>query len=195
MNKKRIVAVLSMAVIIVGIVVFLMLPKEKKEVTEEDYKENPKYILEETIVSNGKHFEYPKVRKVLDYWYYEKRCSVEGVVELSKKEYNAVIKQLDEELNIPRYEESEYKNIKHDMNRSHYVDGIIVKEDRPTNDPLPREFVNTRYANVTYIMKSSNSKYQTKGLDEMYIGIFMTEKYDKYYMQFVRMHEYAFFRP
>ncbi len=54
-----------MIVIIIGAIVgiWCVLAPNEKEITEEDYKKNPKYLLEEVIVSEGKHFKLPKVKK------------------------------------------------------------------------------------------------------------------------------------
>ena len=184
MNKKRLVAVLSILVIVVGIVILLMFPKEKKKVTEEDYEGNPKYILEEIIVSNEKHFEYPKVKKVWEYWYYKKSCSVWGAIELSEKEYNSVIKQLDEELNIPRLEESEYKDGSVNVGEPACVDGTRWEKDDEWHMTNQSKYVYPEDAEITYVIKTQDCKYQTELLGQTCIGIFMIKKYDKYYMLF-----------
>ncbi len=194
MNKKKIAVIVSLIIIIIGGGALLMLiPKDKKEITEEDYKENPKYILEEVIVSEGKHFQYPKVKKVWGYGYQEKTCYVRGALELSKNQYNKVIKQLDNDLNIDRFEESEYKEKRINIELSARV--YDEQGGDKWNTYNERKVIRAEDAEITYLIKVPDCKYKTQGSSGTIMGLLMVKKYDKYYMLFCNAPDYKWFAP
>lgn len=196
MNKKRLVVIISLLIIIVGLVI-LLIPKgskedireteSAKEITEEDYKTNPKYILEEVIVSDGKHLKLLEVENVWDYRYWEGDCYVRGALELNEQGYNDIINQLDNELNIPRLEESEYKD-KSIEGFLIFADGSRYKAEA-ISETTPSQLLVLEDSEVSYLLKVPDCKYQTKGLGEMVMGIFMCKKYDKNYMVFYNRYE------
>lgn len=185
MSKKRIIAIISFLVIIIGTVVLLLLPKEKKVITEEDYKENPKYILEEIVISNGVHLELPKVKKVWEYSYAEKYCVFYGAIEISKNGYNDIIDQLENKMNVPKYEEGEFKDKSMDT-YWFYVDergkphGTLA--ERAEQD---RKYLSTeRDECITYYLRVPDCQYQTYFKGKNVMGIYMFKKYSKHYMVF-----------
>ncbi len=193
MNKKKIAVIVSLIIIIIsGGSLLMLIPKEKKEITEEDYKENPKYILEEVIVSEGKHFQYPKVKKVWDYRYQEKTCYVHGALELSKNQYNKVIKQLDDDLNIARFEESEYKDeIMDGLLTTHVNEVSMLPHERKENEEP--EVLYAEDAEIIYLIEAQGCKYKTKGSENIIMGFHMIKKYGKYYMLFSSAPDYKWF--
>ena len=203
MNGKRLIVIVSLLIIIVGGAVLLLRFKqdnseelaketntESHEVTEEDYKVNPKYILEELIVSNGKHFQYPQVKNVWDYRYVENKCFVYGALELDDEQYDGVIKQLDDNLDIPRYEEGPYKD------RPTICDNyMILVDDREDTELVGRKKISVFEAEVKYFIKVADCKYQTDYKGQGVMCILMAKKYDKNYMLFFNNPEFKCFAP
>ncbi len=198
MNKRRLVVIISLVIIAVGLVI-LLIPKSKevetnnKEITEEDYKWNPTLILEETIVSNGKHLEVPQEWRQWYYDYWEGMWYTRGTLEFTEEGYKDVINQLDNELGIDRFEESQYKDERISWLRGHIVDGT----DMSASDEIYREVaeIYADEAEAKYIMKVPDYKYQTEGNGETYVVICMIQKYSKYYMMFEYELEYKLFLP
>ncbi len=199
MNKKRLVVIVSMLVIIIGLIVGIchMLTPVEKEVTEEEYNAHPKYMLADALVSEGKHFELPKVKKVWRYDCGRKECYVRGIVELSKSNYNKVISQLENELKIPRVENSEFKD---DYERiscstSYAVDDTVY-EGKAVSEIVTGEIVQIHEdVDITYVIKSEDCKYQTARKGQMLLAIFMVEKDGRYYMAIRRTTDYDMFYP
>lgn len=195
MNRNKLIGIISVFIIVVGLVI-LLIPKSGKEgevetespreITEEDYKTNPKYILEEVIVSEGKHLKLPEVDAVWDYNYQAGECIVGGALELSEQAYNDIINQMDNELNIPRFEESEYK----DKTRKTFTVSVNGYE---TEYEKFNQSISGGEADVVYIFEMSDCKYQTKGQGELLMGVFMCKKYGKYYMAFHNRYEFRWF--
>ncbi len=198
MNKKRLVVIISLVIITVGLMI-LWLPKSKedetnnKEITEEDYKWNPTLILEETIVSNGKHLEVPREWRQWYYSYGEGKWNTRGTLELTAEGYKDVMNQLDKELCIDRFEESQYKDERIEWPYYHIVDGT----DLSASDEISREFARIfpEEAEAKYIMKVPDYRYQTEGNGETYVVICMIQKYSKYYMMFAYRLDYKLFMP
>ena len=94
-----------------------------------------------------------------------------------------MIKQLEEELKIPRFEDSEYK----DRSLSYFA-GFRV--DVPCDSDLAEEQAKVKHiyeddVEITYVMKAPDHKYQSYWNGEMMIRVMMTKKHGKYYMSFV----------
>lgn len=198
MSKKRIVVMVSGLIIVIGLIIGLcqLLAPGKKEITEEDYKENPKYLLEEVIVSeDGKHFELPKVKKVWSYNYGERECNAYGIMEVSKKSYNSIINQLENDLKIKRKEDGEYKDDKLRVHGVYAVEKIDF-ENTPISELQKKKAIRIKSdVNITYIFKSKDCRYQTDREGEMIMFIYMIEKYDKYYVAFNRNLDFRMFEP
>ena len=198
MNKKRLVVIISLVIIAVGLGILFFSKNEateaeNKEITEEDYKWNPTLILEETIVSNGKHLEVPQEWRQWYYDYWEGMWYTRGTLEFTEEGYKDVINQLDNELGIDRFEESQYKDERISWLRGHIVDGT----DMSASDEIYREVakIYADEAEAKYIMKVPDYKYQTEGNGETYVVICMIQKYSKYYMMFEYELEYKLFLP
>ncbi len=158
--------------------------------------ENPQYMLEELVVSNGKYLELPKVKKVWFPWYQKKTSRATATLELSKSGYNSIIKQLDKELEIPRLEDSEYKDKRLNGVQSAYVDENVGKSDEPSEHAkIKRLSPDGEEAKAKYIIKVEDCKYQTQEKGQKFIIIIMYEKYNKYYMWFSARPEYKMFSP
>ncbi len=200
MNKKRLVVIISLVIIAVGLVI-LLYPKGQdkdvettnKEITEEDYKWNPTLILEETIVSNRKHLEVPEEWRQWYYDYWEGMWYTRGTLEFTEDGYKDVMNQLDNELCIDRFEESQYKDERIDWPLGHVVDGT----DMSASDEIYREVakIYADEAEARYIMKVPDYRYQTEGNGETYVVICMIQKYSKYYMMFAYRLDYKLFMP
>lgn len=196
MNKRVLISIISIIIIIAGIGV-LFLTKEK-EVTEEDYKKEPKHILKETVVSEGKYLKLSGVKEIWEYDYQEQSCYTYGTVELTEKGYNDIIDQMDNDLNIDRFEEGEYKD--------NILESMSWRGDKSRYDTTdycncgeheqPRiKTLDVDEAKVSYVFRVPDCQYQTKWQGKTIMGIFMFKKYTRYYMCFVTRHEYDWFQP
>ncbi len=197
MNKKKLIALVSLLIIIIGGVVLLFVAESNKVYTEEDYKENPHYMLEELVVSDGKHLKVPNVKEKWYPWYTPEKCEGGATLKLTKQGYKSVINQLDNELKIPRFEESEYKDRVlveysaelfefHKLTDEQLMNGTY---EYKALDPDGEE------AKAKYIIKVADCKYQTKHKGEKMVQIIMYEKYSGYYMWFRTCCEGKMFSP
>lgn len=189
MKKKVVIASVLVVLVVIIIGICCLLVPRNKEITEEDYKENPKYILEEVIVSeDGTHFELPKVKKVWEYSCMGEQYYANGIVEISEKNYNSIIDQLENDLKIPRVEDSAYRDAYKLIRctRTYAVDNTVY-EGKPISEIKTGQIVRINSdVNVTYIIEPKDCKYQTEREGSMIMAIFMIKKYDKYYLAFER---------